>query len=34
MALLYGPGGDLSATVQDLGRAPKLWRTFFLQYQD
>lgn len=25
---------DLSAAVQDLGRAPRLWRAFFLKYQD
>jgi predicted TIM-barrel fold metal-dependent hydrolase len=25
---------ELSATVQDLGRAPLLWRKFFIKYQD
>jgi predicted TIM-barrel fold metal-dependent hydrolase len=25
---------EISATVQDLGRAPRLWRAFFLKYQD
>jgi predicted TIM-barrel fold metal-dependent hydrolase len=24
----------MSATVQDLGRAPRLWRDFFIKYQD
>ena len=30
------PNADLeiSAAVQDLGRAPRLWREFFLKYQD
>ncbi len=25
---------DISATVQDLGRAPRLWRDFLIKYQD
>lgn len=25
---------EISAAVQDLGRAPRLWREFFLKYQD
>jgi len=25
---------EISATVQDLGRAPRLWREFFIKYQD
>ncbi len=25
---------DMSAAVQDLGRAPRLWREFFIKYQD
>lgn len=25
---------EISASVQDLGRAPRLWREFFLKYQD
>lgn len=25
---------EISAAVQDLGRAPRLWREFFLEYQD
>jgi predicted TIM-barrel fold metal-dependent hydrolase len=25
---------EISASVQDLGRAPRLWREFFLEYQD
>jgi predicted TIM-barrel fold metal-dependent hydrolase len=25
---------EIAATVQDLGRAPRLWREFFLKYQD
>ena len=25
---------EIAATVQDLGRAPRLWRAFFLKYQD
>jgi predicted TIM-barrel fold metal-dependent hydrolase len=30
------PNGDveISATVQDLGRAPRLWREFLIKYQD
>jgi predicted TIM-barrel fold metal-dependent hydrolase len=30
------PNGDveISATVQDLGRAPRLWREFIIKYQD
>jgi predicted TIM-barrel fold metal-dependent hydrolase len=30
------PNGDveISATVQDLGRAPRLWREFIVKYQD
>ena len=25
---------EISASVQDLGRAPRLWRAFFIKYQD
>jgi predicted TIM-barrel fold metal-dependent hydrolase len=25
---------EISATVQDLGRAPRMWREFLLKYQD
>jgi predicted TIM-barrel fold metal-dependent hydrolase len=25
---------EISAAVQDLGRAPRLWREFFIEYQD
>ena len=25
---------EISATVQDLGRAPRMWREFFIKYQD
>ncbi len=27
-------GVEISATVQDLGRAPRLWRAFIVKYQD
>ena len=25
---------EVSATIQDLGRAPRLWREFIIKYQD
>ncbi len=25
---------EVSATIQDLGRAPRLWREFLIKYQD
>jgi predicted TIM-barrel fold metal-dependent hydrolase len=27
-------GVEISAAVQDLGRAPRMWREFFIEYQD